>query len=236
MKNKKVDLDKTDLMDYVPIEETPEFIERKKAILEKLPTYQERFHEAVDLPEEVMKQKQLGKYNVPMKMDMDKNIHMPNSEVSKYITKQQAKSKLFRELSDILSSPVAKNIGKAAKFVPLLGVATDVLAQDEVGDPEEEKEIKQMKKQILEKRREEKLPEEDRLILQKMREKAEEPLSVEDMVMTNRRDLDAPIASHRFEALTGTKTEEPKEEQIARKTGPRSNRYMKLMRHMYGEK
>lgn len=235
-KSKKIDLDKTSIMDYVPFEETPEFMEQREALLERLPTYQERFHQSVDLPEELMKEKKMGKYSVPIKMDMDKNIHLPDSDVSKYISKQQAKGKLFRKLSDVLSSPVVKGIGKAAKFAPLLGIASDVLASEDVGSGEQQ-ELEQAKKEYFEKKKYESLSPEEKNIREKLKEKAMEPLTAEDMVMTNRKDPDKPIAPHRFEALTGTKREEPKEEhQIPRRIGPRSTRYMKLMRHMYGEK
>jgi hypothetical protein len=242
-KSKKLELDATEPMDYVPFDETPEFIEKRKSI--KIPSFQERFHESIDLPEELMKEKQLGKYNVPLKMDIDKNIHLPDSDVSKYVTKQQAKGKLFNKLSGILSSPVAKYAGKAAKFAskaakiaPILAVPMEALASEDVGDEANERsELEKAKQEFLAKKKEESLSSEERQVRQKMNEKAMEPITSSDMLrIKSDEDYKKPIGSEMFEALTGAKIKDKEPVEIVKDSRPRSQRYSKLIKHMYGEK
>ena len=120
-----------------------EEIERLTAELDKIKSerekpYAERYYGKA-LEKEVPKKKSPPEMPEFLKeTDVPKNIHGPDTDVSRYVTKQQAKAKLFRKLAGAL--------GKTAKIgAPLLGIASDVLASEDLDDAEiSPEEIKRM--------------------------------------------------------------------------------------------
>jgi len=99
--------------------------------------FAERFYGKEPMTEDKMKKLKMGKYSEPINMGMEPNIFPPESDVSKYITRQQSKAKLFRKLKGVLGP--AKNLLKATPVIlGPLGYAADVLASEDLGSDEEE--------------------------------------------------------------------------------------------------
>lgn len=210
----------------------------KKAYLEKL--YGQEFED--DLEQFKKKDKSVLPKAPEFLKDADdvpKTIHGPETEASKYITKQQNKAKLFRKLDSIMSSPVTKGIGKAAKVAaPLLTLASEALATDNLGDADISKE------EIRKLKAEKEMSPRDKEIKRMLEEKAKQPVDVkkeiEDRLGINKKKV--KIQPYQVEHLTGVKEEKEKPfvgqlpKGVEDKRISRSNRFSKLRGHLMREK
>lgn len=231
--------DKTALMDMEEqIKKMDELLEKeklkgnldKKAYLEKL--YGREFEDNLS------EFKKADKSSLPKAPeflkdaeDVPKTIHGPETEASKYITRQQNKAKLFRKLDSIMSSPVTKGLGKAAKIGGgLLGLASEALATEDLGDGEISKgELARLKA-------EKEMSPRDKYIKQMMQEKGEEPLSIKEQLNIDKKKR--VIQPFQVESLIGKEKETVGQLRKGKedKRINRSNRFSKLQRHLMQEK
>ena len=221
--------DKTVLMDMEEQIKKMDELDRK-AYLEKL--YGRKFEDS--LKEFKKTDKSLLPRTPEFLQDADdapKTIHKPDSDASKYITRQQNKAKLFRKLDSIMSSPVAKGLGKAAKIGGgLLGLASEALATEDLGDSE-------ISREELEKLKAEKeMSPKDKFIKQLIQEKSEEPISIKDQLNIDKKKR--VIQPFQVESIIGKEKETVGQLRKGKedKRINRSDRFSKLQRHLMKEK
>lgn len=170
------------------------------------------------------------------KEEIPKNIHGPETDVSKYITRQQNKAKLFRKLDSLMSSPVAKGLGKAAKIGGgLLGLASEALATEDLGDAEISKD------ELAKLKAEKQMKPWEKELKQKLEENIKKPISLEEKTKNylNVNQEKKRIHPFQVEPLRGVKEETsvgqlPKGKEDKRQA--RSDRFSKLQRHLMGKK